>query len=154
MSLRNGDHILEIGCGSGKLAALICDLVPKGKVLAIDRSAAMIARAQNTYGTSSPSLRFKTEEFPLKKLQTVRFDKIISFNVRAFWTDDGTMLKAARQSLKKDGRIYVFFQPSDTSASKLLATATKVFEERGATIVQSMIQNLRPVDGFMIELAL
>ena len=42
-----GDVVLEVGCGDGIAAALLCETVgPDGKVLAVDRSAEAIAAAR------------------------------------------------------------------------------------------------------------
>ena len=39
------DRLLEIGCGSGVAASLICDRLSSGRIVAIDRSPAMIRLA-------------------------------------------------------------------------------------------------------------
>ncbi len=44
-----GDVVLEVGCGVGTTAALLCDAVgPEGRVLAVDRSAEAVAAARAT----------------------------------------------------------------------------------------------------------
>jgi ubiquinone/menaquinone biosynthesis C-methylase UbiE len=40
------DHILEIGCGAGVAVTLVCEKLGSGKVMALDRSEAMIAQAR------------------------------------------------------------------------------------------------------------
>ena len=40
------EQILEIGCGTGKLVERIAAMLPGGRILAIDKSAAMIHAAQ------------------------------------------------------------------------------------------------------------
>ena len=43
----SGDLVLEIGCGDGTAAALLCEAVgPEGRVLAVDRSAEAVALAR------------------------------------------------------------------------------------------------------------
>jgi protein-L-isoaspartate O-methyltransferase len=46
LSVRPGDRVLEIGCGSGLAAALICERLVEGRMLAIDRSPIQIERAR------------------------------------------------------------------------------------------------------------
>jgi trans-aconitate methyltransferase len=44
--LRGDETILDVGCGSGKLSAELAELVPRGRVIALDRSEQMIAGAR------------------------------------------------------------------------------------------------------------
>ena len=46
MNLKPSQRILEIGCGTGQMAALIASKLKSGKIIAIDRSAAMIKKAE------------------------------------------------------------------------------------------------------------
>ena len=46
LDVQPDDVVLEIGCGGGVAVALICDRLADGHILAVDRSATMIVRAQ------------------------------------------------------------------------------------------------------------
>lgn len=47
LGLVGGERVLEVGCGDGTTAAALCELVgPEGRVLAVDRSAEMVALAR------------------------------------------------------------------------------------------------------------
>ncbi|HBN07321.1 MAG TPA: ubiquinone biosynthesis protein UbiE [Cyanobacteria bacterium UBA8530] len=47
LAIREGDHLLELGCGSGKQAARLAALVgPKGIIVGLDLTSAMIERAR------------------------------------------------------------------------------------------------------------
>jgi SAM-dependent methyltransferase len=45
LELSPSDRLLEIGCGSGVAVSLICDRLSSGRIVAIDRSPAMIRLA-------------------------------------------------------------------------------------------------------------
>ncbi len=49
---RDGERILEIGCGAGKLTALIAKQIPKGRITATDISQNMIEKARETVAQS------------------------------------------------------------------------------------------------------
>ncbi len=46
LELRGDERVLDAGCGSGRVTRLLADRVPDGKVIAVDGSAAMAARAR------------------------------------------------------------------------------------------------------------
>src|SRR6266702_8565508 len=49
LKLRGDEHILDVGCGDGKVTAEIARAVPRGQVLGADSSPEMIAFAQKTF---------------------------------------------------------------------------------------------------------
>ena len=59
LKLRGGEHILDVGCGDGKVTAEIANAVPRGSVTGIDASAEMIGFARKTF----PAKRFPNLEF-------------------------------------------------------------------------------------------
>ena len=46
LPLRGDEHVLDVGCGDGKVTAEIARAVPRGRVLGVDASLEMIAFAQ------------------------------------------------------------------------------------------------------------
>ncbi len=49
LNLRGDEHILDVGCGDGKVTAEIARAVPHGSVTGIDASPQMIAFAKKTF---------------------------------------------------------------------------------------------------------
>ncbi|HTK31923.1 MAG TPA: methyltransferase domain-containing protein [Candidatus Saccharimonadaceae bacterium] len=45
LPLVGDETVLDLGCGSGRLTALLADRVPEGRVIGVDRSARMLAEA-------------------------------------------------------------------------------------------------------------
>jgi len=46
LSLRGDETVLDAGCGTGRLTELVLERLPRGKVIAVDQSANMLAQAQ------------------------------------------------------------------------------------------------------------
>jgi 2-polyprenyl-3-methyl-5-hydroxy-6-metoxy-1,4-benzoquinol methylase len=70
-------HVLDVGCGDGKITAEIASLVPKGKVLGIDASLNMIHLANETFRLVNLEFQcIKAEEITISH----SFDNIFCFN--------------------------------------------------------------------------
>jgi trans-aconitate 2-methyltransferase len=50
LSLRGDETVLDAGCGTGRVTALLCDRLPDGHVIAVDADAAMVAACRATLG--------------------------------------------------------------------------------------------------------
>jgi trans-aconitate 2-methyltransferase len=70
LNLRGDEHILDVGCGDGKVTAEIARTVPRGLVTGIDASPEMIAFcAQKTF----PPKNFQSEISNLRRAENRRF---------------------------------------------------------------------------------
>lgn len=86
---RPGERILEIGCGPGVAATLICSrLGGEGKLVAIDRSATAIARAAKRNEEAKASGLLDLVETDLAGFAAAEgeFDAALAVNVNVFWT--------------------------------------------------------------------
>jgi trans-aconitate 2-methyltransferase len=50
LDLRGDERVLDAGCGTGRVTALLLERVPRGEVVAVDGSAAMVAAARERLG--------------------------------------------------------------------------------------------------------
>lgn len=50
LELRGDEHVLDAGCGSGRVSERLLERVPDGRMLAVDASAAMIEKARERLG--------------------------------------------------------------------------------------------------------
>ena len=109
-----GDRVLEIGCGHGVAATFVCErLGDGGRLTAIDRSAKMIAAAEQR---NSAYVENGTAEFIVAKLEDAdlgdrRFDKILAVRVGLFHRDPARANALAERWLAPGGTIHSFFDP-------------------------------------------
>ena len=107
LKLRGDEHILDVGCGDGKVTAEIARAVPHGSVVGVDASPQMIEFAKKTFSAAKiPNLEFHVMD--ARKIQFVRkFDFVFS-NAALHWVDDHqAFLRGAASVLKPGGRLMV-----------------------------------------------
>jgi trans-aconitate 2-methyltransferase len=107
LHLRGDEHILDVGCGDGKVTAEIARVVPRGSVLGTDASAEMIAFAKKTFPPSKVSnLKFEITDARKISFKT-KFDLVFS-NAALHWVDDHEQfLRGAAAALMPGGRLVV-----------------------------------------------
>ena len=96
LNLKGDEHILDIGCGDGKVTAKMAALVPQGQVTGIDSSPEMIDFARNRYSLPQyPNLRFE-----LGQAQSLsysgEFDIVTSFACLHWVKDHLAVLKGIK----------------------------------------------------------
>jgi trans-aconitate methyltransferase len=132
LHLRGDEHILDIGCGDGKVTAEIARAVPRGAVVGVDASAEMIAFARKTFPPrANANLKFQVMDareiggcdassqsggrraLVAKKsgdggvAATWLFDVVFS-NAALHWVDDHeAILRGAASVLKSGGRLVI-----------------------------------------------
>ena len=107
LSLRGDEHVLDVGCGDGKVTAELARAVTRGSVTGVDASRQMIAFAKKTFPPHKfPNLSFRTTD--ARKIHSrKKFDAIFS-NAALHWVDDHqSFLSSAAACLKSGGRLVV-----------------------------------------------
>lgn len=112
LSPRPDDRVLEVGCGHGVTASLVCDRLVDGHFVGIDRSATMIAMAgkRNAGHVAAGRAAFHAVTLDRYAHDGRRFLKVFAFHVAAFWQQPATALAATERLLDPDGRVYLFNQ--------------------------------------------
>jgi trans-aconitate 2-methyltransferase len=107
LNLRGDEHILDIGCGDGKVTAKIAALVPRGRVTGVDSSPEMIDFAQKRFPPAEyPNLRF--ERADAQNLgYSGEFDIAVSFACLHWIKDHLAVLRGIERSLKPAGRMLI-----------------------------------------------
>ena len=107
LELEGHEHILDIGCGDGKVTAKMAARVPHGQVLGIDSSQEMIDFARLRFPLPQYSnLRF--EQGDAQNLSyNQEFDLTTSFASLHWVKDHLAVLRGIKRSLKPGGRMVI-----------------------------------------------
>jgi SAM-dependent methyltransferase len=86
LDIRPNDRILEIGCGHGVAATLVCERLEGGRLTAVDRSPKMIEAAtrRNAAYVEAGKAEFLVATLEDLELGDRRFDKIFAVRVGLF----------------------------------------------------------------------
>ncbi|GAC1312936.1 MAG: class I SAM-dependent methyltransferase [Chloroflexota bacterium] len=94
LDLRGDETTLDLGCGSGRLTEFLLDKLPRGRVIAIDRSANMLESARSFL---EPRYSGRVE-YVQASLDEIEFSEVadVAFSNAAFhWVKDHPRLLAA-----------------------------------------------------------
>jgi trans-aconitate methyltransferase len=105
--LRGDEHVLDIGCGDGKVTAEIARQVPDGSVVGVDSSEDMIRFACDTFPARAyPNLSFHKMDARALTFSS-DFDLVFS-NAALHWiSDQRSVLAGIERSLHSGGRLLV-----------------------------------------------
>jgi cyclopropane fatty-acyl-phospholipid synthase-like methyltransferase len=124
LDLRPDDRVLEIGCGRGAAAALVCERLTRGSMVAVDRSETAVAatRTRNAEYVATGRLRVEQAALAALDVGTERFDKVFAVDVNVFWTSGADAeLDAIVRVLTADGSLLLVFDPPDADGVERLA---------------------------------
>jgi trans-aconitate 2-methyltransferase len=99
LDLRGDEVVLDAGCGSGRVTALLVDRVPDGRVIGIDASESMVAKAFETLG-DEVELRVGS----LTDLELVDAVDVVFSNAVFHWiSDHDTLFGRLHRALRPGG---------------------------------------------------
>lgn len=109
MKIDPNDRILEIGCGPGVAATLVCGQLKGGRYVAVDRSPKMVAAAakRNSEFVKSGVAEFIQGSLETLDLGDAKFDKVFAMRVRLFHDDEKRARALAERWLAPGGRLFV-----------------------------------------------
>jgi ubiquinone/menaquinone biosynthesis C-methylase UbiE len=89
LEIQPNDRVLEIGCGHGVAATLVCERLDGGSLTAVDRSAKMIEAAsrRNAEHVAAGRAEFLVAALEDLDLGERRFDKVFAVRVGLFHRD-------------------------------------------------------------------
>lgn len=115
MDVQPADNLLEIGCGPGAAAELICSRLVTGKLFAIDRSESGVDRTKRRCAEHVESGRLTVRQIDLATLRVPvkRLTKVFAFNVNLFWVRScAEEVALLHERVLPGGAVYLFYEAS------------------------------------------
>jgi trans-aconitate methyltransferase len=141
MEVRPADHILEIGCGAGHAAELICSRLETGKLFAIDRSESGVDRTKRRCARFVEAGRLTVRQIDLATLRVPvkRLHKVFAFNVNLFWVRDcADEVALLHERVVPGGAVHLFYEVK--------------FPEEMSTVIEKASRSLAD-GGFRVSVA-
>jgi len=113
LSIGPDERVLEIGCGHGVAATLVCQRLDRGRLTAIDRSPKMIeaASARNLAHMEAGRAEFLVMNLEEMELGERRFDTIFAVRVGLFHREPDRAHGLAERWLTPGGKVVAHFDP-------------------------------------------
>jgi ubiquinone/menaquinone biosynthesis C-methylase UbiE len=111
LEIRPGDRVLEIGCGHGVAATMVCERLDGGMLTAIDRSAKMIdaAARRNAAHVAAGRAEFLVANLEEADLGERRFELIFAVRVGLFHREPERARELSGRWLAPNGTLHAFF---------------------------------------------
>jgi SAM-dependent methyltransferase len=131
---RPGLRLLEVGCGAGVAAALVCARLGDGHLLAADRSAVAVRRTAERNAAHVAAGRLTVRQAALADLDLPDggIDAAFTVNVNLFWTGrcDREVAVLAR-ALRPGGRLHVCYGGDGPTGPRRITDAVAAALEAG-----------------------
>jgi trans-aconitate 2-methyltransferase len=106
LELAGDEVVLDAGCGSGRVTRLLLERLPRGRVIAVDVSAEMVARARSELAGAPADVR-QADLAELRLRPGEQVDAIFS-NAVLHWVDDhDALFHRLAAALRPGGRLSV-----------------------------------------------
>lgn len=106
MSVRGDETAIDLGCGTGRLTGLLLQRLPRGRVIAVDGSANMIAQARDALDPRFPG----QVEYVVADLLDLDLDRAadLVFSTATFhWiADHARLFRIIHRALRPGGRLH------------------------------------------------
>lgn len=139
LNLGGDESILDLGCGDGKVTALLAGQVPDGSVIGVDSSTSMVALARERFPPSTnPNLTFKVMDATYLTFQN-QFDIVFSNAVLHWIPDHLAVLKGIYHSLRPGGNALLQMGGKGNAAGILAVLNQLMFQDAWRPYFQNFI---------------
>ena len=114
LGVHPADRVLEIGCGHGVAATMVCERLTSGRLTAIDRSAKMVEAAalRNAAFVEAGKAEFFVASLEDLDLGERRYDLVFAVRVGLFHREPERARALVEPWLAPEGRVRAFFDPA------------------------------------------
>jgi ubiquinone/menaquinone biosynthesis C-methylase UbiE len=149
LSIRDNDHILEIGFGTGLLIKKIAKHLDGGLIEGVDFSKSMVAIAQkkNRKYIDNSKVRIHLGDFNEVLFDDNYFDKIFSVNTIYFWKNPDVTISKICRILKPGGKLFIgFHDKSEMEKMPLNKDVFQYYSTQDLTELLSIHGSLNNID--------
>lgn len=112
-TFKGKEHILDVGCGDGKITADIARILPQGMIEGFDHSESMLNFAKSTFPEDEwPNLRFTLGDIT-QHAPSISFDMVVSFSCMHGIKNQLAALMNMKKSLKSGGHLLILTYGKD-----------------------------------------
>ena len=106
LPLEGHETVLDAGCGTGRVTALLCERVPDGRVIAVDADAAMVAACRATLGEQVDEGHVEVRQANLLELDLdQQVDAVLSTATFHWILDHDRLFARLHAALRPGGRL-------------------------------------------------
>ncbi len=128
MDVKEGMHVLDIGCGTGyALGQIAMRVNGQGEFHGVDLSSEMIERAKANF-RGQDNFHFVKANSESIPLEDDTFDAILCTNSFHHYLDPVQALKEMRRLINGSGRVYILDPSADSRFIKLIDRIIRIFE--------------------------
>jgi trans-aconitate methyltransferase len=152
MDVQPADNVLEIGCGPGYGAELICQRLETGKLFAIDRSESGVDRSRRRCSQHVESGRLTVRQIDLATLRVPvkRLTKVFAFNVNLFWVRDcDDEMALLHERVVPGGAVYLFYEAKQPELVPTIVKKGSAALSKAGFRVSAVEQKAPPVVGLI-----
>jgi trans-aconitate methyltransferase len=152
MDVQPNDHVMEIGCGPGAGAELICEQLQTGKLFAIDRSESGVDRTKRRCSrfVESGLLTVRQIDLATLRVPVKRLNKVFAFNVNLFWVRDcADEVALLHERVVPGGAVYLFYEANRPELVPTIVKKASAALMGGGFRVSVVDQKAPPVVGLI-----
>lgn len=104
LPLLGDEHVLDLGCGTGRVTSDIAARVPRGRVIGLDRSESMLATARAWLGEHAPAVKLVLADGAALPFNRA-FDAVFSGATFHWIHDHAALFRSIVTALRPGGRL-------------------------------------------------